>query len=341
MQRSVKRSKSSGPKSSAKRVERPSNQPKAQNANEYMQKKQKNKYKQQIIDPVSVAKIPQILQDIGQLETVQGKLIKGKYEKIINQIIEAGSTITTEEADTGIQGYKGKVRQQRHYGGYDSNDLIDSNREAQLLVNNLLIPQSQQLKQQADADSSQNINDRFNQPTHDVGSKMEPSAPDQSIYESDDERMELFGGYNRYQIKPLFDLNPFESNTDQFTDFPQQADSLQQDIDQEKVQNQQQKQLIQENKETYKDLQYIGGLDLEQKPVHPWYGKQPNEPHKVIDQKITDQGALTARQRKILLSKEDRINLDRPKTHKIAANRIISSIKAQEQLKNKLRRKYK
>ncbi|KAA6367964.1 MAG: hypothetical protein EZS28_036509, partial [Streblomastix strix] len=193
--------------------------------------------------------------------------------------------------------------------------------------------------QQADADTSQNINDRFNQPTHDVGSKMEPQAPDQNIYESDDERMELFGGQNRYQIKLLLDLNPFESNTDQFTDFPQQADSLQQDIDQKKVQNQQQKQLIQENKETYKDLQYIGGLDWGQKPVHQRYGKQPNEPYKVVDYKITDQGELAARQRKILLSKEDRINLDRLKTHKIAANRIISQIKAQEQLKNKLRRK--
>ncbi|KAA6356731.1 MAG: hypothetical protein EZS28_047742, partial [Streblomastix strix] len=92
---------------------------------------------------------------------------------------------------------------------------------------------------------------------------------------------------------------------------------------------------------TNKDLEYIGGLDWGQKPVHPWYGKFPNEPHKLVDYKVTDQGALTARQRKILLSKEDRLNLDRPKTHKVATKRIISSVKAQEQLKNKLRRKMK
>ncbi|KAA6362683.1 MAG: hypothetical protein EZS28_041790 [Streblomastix strix] len=153
--------------------------------------------------------------------------------------------------------------------------------------------------------------------------------------------MELFGGYNRNQIKPLFDLTPFESNTDQFTDFAPQADSLQQDIDQEKAQNQQQKQLIQDNKETNKDLQYIGGLDWGQKPVHPWYGKYPNEPHKVVDYNVTDQGALNARQRKVLLSKEERLNMDRPKTHKVATKRIIASVKAQEQLKNKLRRKKK
>ncbi|KAA6373064.1 MAG: hypothetical protein EZS28_031409, partial [Streblomastix strix] len=265
------------------------------------------------IDPRSEAKVPQILYDFGQQETIDGKLNKGQYEQIINQIIEADPIITIEEADAGIQEYKGKVRQQRHNGGYDPNDLIESNREAQQLVYKLLIPESQQLTYQADADTNQNINDRFNQQSHDVSSKRQPSALDRSIEDIDDKRMELYGGYNRHQINPLFDLNPFESNTDQFTDFASQADSLQQDI----------------------------GLrdNCGQKPVHPWYGKFPNEPHKQVDYKVTDQGALTAKQRKILLSKEDRLNLDRHKTHKIAANRIISSIKAQEQLKNKIGRK--
>ncbi|KAA6357774.1 MAG: hypothetical protein EZS28_046699, partial [Streblomastix strix] len=257
------------------------------------------------------------------------------------QIIEADPSITIEEADAAIQGFKGKVRQQRIYGGYNPQDLIESNREAQQLIDNLLIPQSQQQTQQAVANTDQNINARFNEPSRDVCSKVEPSAPDQSVYDSDDERMELFGGYNRWQQKPLFDLNPFESNTDQFTDFASQADSLQQDIDQEKEQNQQQKQLFQDNKEINNDLQYIGGLDWGQKPVNPWNGKYSNEPHKVVDYKVTDQGTLTARQRKILLSKKDRLNLDRPKTQKIATKRIISAIKAQEQLKNKLRRKKK
>ncbi|KAA6356944.1 MAG: hypothetical protein EZS28_047529 [Streblomastix strix] len=99
MQRSVKRSKSSGPKASTKRVGRPSNQPIAQNAKEYMQKKQKYIHKSKYIDPISVAKAPQILQDIGQLKTIEDP------------------TITMEEAYAGKQGYKGKVRQQRIYGG--------------------------------------------------------------------------------------------------------------------------------------------------------------------------------------------------------------------------------
>ncbi|KAA6383968.1 MAG: hypothetical protein EZS28_020504, partial [Streblomastix strix] len=187
--------------------------------------------------------------------------------------------------------------------------------------------------QQADADTDQNINDRFNQPSHDTSQKRQPTIPDQSIYESADEIE-----HNRYQQSPLFDLNPFETDTDQFTDFAQQTDSLNQDIDQQKAQNQQQKQLIQDSKEINKDLQNIGGLYWGQKPVHPWYGQYPNEPHKVVDYQVADQGALTVRQRKILLSKEDRLNLNRPKAHKIAAKRITQSVKAQEQLKNKLGR---
>ncbi|KAA6375995.1 MAG: hypothetical protein EZS28_028478 [Streblomastix strix] len=179
-------------------------------------------------------------------------------------------------------------------------------------------------------------------PSHEVGSKIQPSAPDRSIYDSDEERMEKFGGYNRWQERPLNDyLNPFETDTDQFTDFAQQTDSLQQDIAQEKAQYQQQKQLIQVNKETNKDLQYIGELDWRQEPTHPWYGKYPNEPHKVVDYDVTDKGALNARQCKVLLSKEDRLNMDRPKTHKVATKQIISSVKAQDQLKNKLGRKMK
>ncbi|KAA6379687.1 MAG: hypothetical protein EZS28_024787 [Streblomastix strix] len=340
MQREVKRAKSAGSK--PKKVGRPSTQPKAQNVKEYSEKKQKYIHKSKLIDPKQVAKVPQILHDIGQLEAVQGRLTRGQYKQIINQIIESDPSITMEEADAAIQGYKGGVRQQRHYGGYDPNNLIESNVEAQQMINNLLIPQSKQLTQQADVDTSQNINDRYNQPSHDVASKIQPSAPDPSIYDSEDERMEKFGGYNRWQEKPQNDyFNPFESNTDQFTDFAQQADSLKQDIDQEKAQNQQQKQLIQDNKETNKDLQYIGGLDWGQKPVHQWYGKYPNEPHKVVDYNVTDQGALNARQRKILLSKEERLNMDRPKTHKVATKRIIASVKAQEQLKNKLGRKKK
>ncbi|KAA6399434.1 MAG: hypothetical protein EZS28_005032 [Streblomastix strix] len=180
-----------------------------------------------------------------------------------------------KEADAGIQGFKRGIRQWRQYGGFDLIDLIESNREAQQMVNNLLTPQSQQLVQQADADTNQNINDYFKQTSHDVGSKREPSAPDRN------------------------------------------------------------------NKETNKDQQYIGGLDQGQKPVHTQYGKDPNEPHKVVDYKVTGQDALTARQQKILQQKEEQLNLDITKTHKIATIRILSQVQAQEQLKNKLGRKKK
>ncbi|KAA6368133.1 MAG: hypothetical protein EZS28_036340 [Streblomastix strix] len=90
MQREVKRAKPAGSK--PKKVGRPSSQSKAQNAKEYSEKKQKYIYKSKLIDPKQVAKVPQILHDIGQLETIQGRL-------------------TREEADAAIQGYKGGVRQ--------------------------------------------------------------------------------------------------------------------------------------------------------------------------------------------------------------------------------------
>ncbi|KAA6396631.1 MAG: hypothetical protein EZS28_007843 [Streblomastix strix] len=340
MQREVKRAKSVGTK--PKKAGRPNTQPQASDIYEYMQLKQKYKHKQYIIDSRQVRKVPQIQYNIGQLENVNKKFLKNQFEKIIYKIIEVDPSISRQEADAGIQGYKRGFRQKRHYGGYDPNDLIESNVEAQQMINNLLIRQSQQLTQQAETDTNQNINARFNEPSHDVASKIQQSAPDPSIYDSEDERIEKFGGYNRWQEKPLNDyLNQFETNTDQFTDFAPQTDSIQQDIAQEKAQNQQQKQLIQDNKETNKDLQYIGGLDWGQKPVHQWYGKYPNEPHKIVDYNVTDQGALNARQRKVLLSKEELLNMVKSKTHKVATKRIIASVKAQEQLKNKLGRKKK
>ncbi|KAA6398155.1 MAG: hypothetical protein EZS28_006320 [Streblomastix strix] len=176
---------------------------------------------------------------------------KNHSSLIQNKQLNADPSITIAEADAAIEVYKGYIRQLRHYGGYNPQDVIEN------------------------ADTNQNINDRFNQSSHDVSSKRQPSARDRN------------------------------------------------------------------NKETNRDLQYIGGLDWGQKPVHPWYGKYPNEPHKVVDYNVTDQGALIAIQHKILLLKEDLLNLDKPKSHKIAVNQIISSIKAQEQLKNKLRRKKK
>ncbi|KAA6385382.1 MAG: hypothetical protein EZS28_019092 [Streblomastix strix] len=145
MQREVKRSKSAGSK--PKRVGRPIIQPKAQNAKEYIEKKQKYIHKSKLIDPKQVAKVPQILHDIRQLEAVQGRLTRDQYKTIIDQIIDVDPSITIEEADAAIQGYKGGVRQQRHYGGYQPNNLIESNVEAQQMIKDYLLPQSQQLTQ--------------------------------------------------------------------------------------------------------------------------------------------------------------------------------------------------
>ncbi|KAA6358683.1 MAG: hypothetical protein EZS28_045790, partial [Streblomastix strix] len=54
-------------------------------------------------------------------------------------------TLTRTEADARIQGYKDGDRQLRHYGGFNPNDLIENNMEAQQMINKLLIPQFKQL----------------------------------------------------------------------------------------------------------------------------------------------------------------------------------------------------
>ncbi|KAA6362651.1 MAG: hypothetical protein EZS28_041822, partial [Streblomastix strix] len=191
MQRSVKRSKSTGSKSKPKKVGRPRNQLQASNVKQYMGTKQKYMHKSKYIDPRQVAKIPQILQDIGELQTVKGGLTRSQYKKIIDKIKEVDPSISRQEADAGIQEYKGEIRQKLHYGGYDTNNLIESQKKPQQLINNLLIPQSQRLTKEADVDNNQNINARFDQPSHDVSSKRQQSAPDPSIYDSDDERASM------------------------------------------------------------------------------------------------------------------------------------------------------
>ncbi|KAA6358693.1 MAG: hypothetical protein EZS28_045780 [Streblomastix strix] len=115
-------------------------------------------------------------------------------------------------------------------------DIKEELDKSGIMEDMILMIQQNVMQKLNNADNNQNINDRYNQSSHDVASKIQPSAPDPK---------------------------------------------------------------------TNKDLQYIGGLDWGQKPVHQWYGKYPNEPHKVVDYNVTDQGALNGRQRKVLLSKEE------------------------------------
>ncbi|KAA6391175.1 MAG: hypothetical protein EZS28_013297 [Streblomastix strix] len=116
---------------------------------------------------------------------------------------------------------------------------------------------------------------RHYQPSQRGPSNIGPSAPYHSIEDSDDERMELFGGYNCYQIQPKQELNPYSQNTDQQTDFAQQVDATQEDIEDEKEEEQEEQKLEEDNAETNRELQYIGVLNWGQEPVNPHYNKRP------------------------------------------------------------------
>ncbi|KAA6356669.1 MAG: hypothetical protein EZS28_047804, partial [Streblomastix strix] len=91
--------------------------------------------------------------------------------------------------------------------------------------------------------------------------KITASAPYPRIYDSDDESMEQFGGYNRYFVKRQQVLNPYSQNTDQQTDFAQQVDATQEDILDEKEEAQEEQELEEDNAQTNRELQYIEGLN--------------------------------------------------------------------------------
>ncbi|KAA6365083.1 MAG: hypothetical protein EZS28_039390, partial [Streblomastix strix] len=66
-----------------------------------------------------------------------------------------------------------------------------------------------------------------------------------------------------------------------------------------------------------KNMQYLGGLDWGLDPVNIYYGKTPHIP-KPIDYYLQE-SALTVRQRKRYLDKEDQLNKPKPKINYIKA----------------------
>ncbi|KAA6364148.1 MAG: hypothetical protein EZS28_040325, partial [Streblomastix strix] len=120
---------------------RPKNKPTATNATEYMQLKKPFTYQAQTVNPQNIAKVPQILWDLGKYEQAQGRMKQLDYSTLLRQIHQVDNSVSFQEADAGIQGLR-------------------------------------------------------DQPSQRGPSNIGPSAPDHSIEDSDDERMELFGGYN-------------------------------------------------------------------------------------------------------------------------------------------------
>ncbi|KAA6353501.1 MAG: hypothetical protein EZS28_050972, partial [Streblomastix strix] len=269
---------------------RPKNKPTATNVHEYMQLKKPFTHQGQTVNPQNIEKVPQILWNLGKYEQAQGRMKQLDYSALLRQIHQVDNSISFQEADVGIQGLRGTVRRERIQGSFDPTGLVADAIQTQQLVQQILAPQQIQSQQEANFNHDLNINDRLDQPSQRGPSNIGPSAPDHSIEYSDDERMELFGGYNRYQIQPQQELNPYSQNTDQQTDFAQQVDATQEDAEDEKEEAIEEQEHEEDNEETNRELQYIGGLNWGQEQVNPHYNKRPFGPINDFGYRVIDQG---------------------------------------------------
>ncbi|KAA6381589.1 MAG: hypothetical protein EZS28_022883 [Streblomastix strix] len=196
------------------------------------------------------------------------------YQALQKQIYQVDNSVSDYEADAGIQGLKGTVRKERIYGSFDPTGLVADAIQTQQLVQQILAPQQLQSQQEANFNHNLNSNDRLDQLSQRGPSNIGPSAPDHSIEDSDDEKMELFGGYNCYQIQLQQELNHQSQNTDQQTDFAQQVDATQEDNQDENDEEQEEQELEEDSAETNRELQHIGGLNWEQEPINPHNNKK-------------------------------------------------------------------
>ncbi|KAA6391841.1 MAG: hypothetical protein EZS28_012634 [Streblomastix strix] len=245
---------------------------------------------------------------------------------------QVDNSVSAYEADAGIQGLKGTVRKERIYGSFDIIRLVIDTIQTQQLMQQNLAPQQLQSQQEANFDHNININGRLDLSQQRGSSNIGPSAPDHSIEDSDDERMELFGGYNRYQIQPKQELNPYFQNTDQQTDFAQQVDATQEDIEDEKEEEQEEQEFEKDNAETNRELQYIGGLNWGQEPVNPHYNQRPFAQINDFDYRVIDQGISIYAKKKPMTYDEQK---KQPKKQKkfILNKELKSTLKAQTKLK--------
>ncbi|KAA6341741.1 MAG: hypothetical protein EZS28_052435, partial [Streblomastix strix] len=181
----------------------------------------------------------------------------------------------------------------------------------------------------------------------DIGSRQQPTAPLHSIDDSDEQRLRWFAGDARSENEPRekdypdsqTDEQPFNYDLRQYTDFapPLTITEVEQENKRDKqVEGQQ---LLLSGQEMNKNMQYLGGLDWGLDPVNKYYGKTANIP-KPVDYYLQD-GALSVRQRKQYLAKEEKLNKPKPKINYIKAAEMKKQVEAQGKLKKQTGRKKK
>ncbi|KAA6378825.1 MAG: hypothetical protein EZS28_025648 [Streblomastix strix] len=135
------------------------------------------------------------------------------------------------------------------------------------------------------------------------------------------------------------DNQPFSYDLAQFTDFTQPLTITEVEQENQRDRQVEGQQLINNNQEMNKNMKYLGGLDWGLEPVNKYYGKTANIP-KPVDYYLQD-SALTARQRKQYLAKEEKLNKPKPKINYIRADEMAKQVEAQGQLKKQTGRKKK
>ncbi|KAA6358653.1 MAG: hypothetical protein EZS28_045820 [Streblomastix strix] len=205
-----------------------------------------------------------------------------------------------------------------------------------------------------------NINARNAEPSQDIGSRQQPTAPPHSNEGSQVQMKRQFTGDarsdNEYGEKdntdqlstkslPIYydyqhnDNQPFSYPLAFQTDFTPSITITEVESENQRDRKVEEQQLKNNNQEMNKNMQWLGGLDWGLEPVNKYYGKTANIP-KPVDYYLQDSG-LNVRQRKQYLAKEEKLNKPKPKINYIKAGEMEKQVEAQGKLKKQTGRKKK
>ncbi|KAA6370757.1 MAG: hypothetical protein EZS28_033716 [Streblomastix strix] len=358
-QRIVKYRKKAGKKG---KKGRKSTLPQADNIKQFMTLRKPFQFRGDIVRPLQLLKVPIILKIIGKYEFAQGRLQPKAKQQLIDKIRQIDPNISEAEANAGILGIKSGTNQQRIYGSFSPFDLINDAHQTRDIIQYGLDPQAGIDNRLANQNYLMDINARHDEPSQDIGSRQQPTAPNHSIYDSEEQMMRWFGGdpsvdnitKNRQQekdypdnlsTKPAPNYYGYKSNDNQpfsyplaeQTDFAPSVTITEVESENQRDRQVEEQQLNNNIQEINKKLQYLGGLDWELDPVNRYYGKTPHIP-KPIDYYLQD-SALTVRQRKRYLDKEEQLNKPKQKINYIKAGEMAKQVEAQGKLKKQTRKK--
>ncbi|KAA6350938.1 MAG: hypothetical protein EZS28_051867 [Streblomastix strix] len=88
------------------------------------------------------------------------------------------------------------------YGSFNPQDLIKDAHETRDIIQYALDPQAGIDNRLANQNHLLNINARNNEPSQDIGTRQQPTAPNHSIYDSEEQMMRWFGGDARSENEP-------------------------------------------------------------------------------------------------------------------------------------------